>query len=293
LNDAVLLRICRVSKSDAQVTPAWMSDLRLAARLVGEPRLRQDVRLEAAVTLLASSLGKLTQFNPTHLPFGYHGPEVRSRDWIEREALERVGKQIVGLMWRNAAAEVVVGAVQRAVSESVRLGFLEERQYDAWRPGMRSGSGWRTMVSATPYGVAKASVASGDSPDIAVQCRDDHRCAPTGDRRAQRAPEATTARDAQGRATSSSPSDDRFQWARQIDLVRATNQVLGDGMLNKGVLSRACADGHVETNGKPGRGARVRVRSFLTWVSRQNQLGAEETNQIRNAVIGEISARNS
>ncbi len=95
-----------------------------------------------------------------------------------------------------------------------------------------------------------------------------------------------------GESSATAP-DDRYEWARQIDLVRATNQVLGDGMLNKGVLSRACADGQVENNGKTGRGARVRVRSFLTWVSRQHQLGAEETNQIRNAVIGEISSRNS
>jgi hypothetical protein len=156
LSDAVLLRICRVLASDRQVTPEWLADLRLVARLVVEPRLRRDVRLEAAMTLIASALGKLTQFNPEHLPFGYNGPRVRSRDWIEREALERVGKQIVGLMWRDAAAEVVAGAVQRAVSESIRLGFLEERQYDAWRPGMRSGTGWRTMISATPYGATKA-----------------------------------------------------------------------------------------------------------------------------------------
>lgn len=96
-----------------------------------------------------------------------------------------------------------------------------------------------------------------------------------------------------GPGTPAASSDDRYEWARQIELVRATHQVLGEGMLNKGVLSRACADGQVETNGKTGRGARVRVRSFLTWVSRQNDLGAEETKQIRNAVIGEISSRNS
>lgn len=105
--------------------------------------------------------------------------------------------------------------------------------------------------------------------------------------------EATTAGDGRDRAVSSTPADDRYEWARQIDLVRATNQVLGEGMLNKGVLSRACADGHVKTNGKSGRSARVSVRSFLAWVSHQNQLGADEATQIRNAVIGEISSRNS
>lgn len=156
LSDVVLLRICRVSRNDPQLTPEWISELRLAARLVGDLPVRQEVGLRAAVTLLASTLGKLTQFNPRHLPFGYHGPQVRSRDWIERQALERVGKQIVGLTRQDSAPEAVASAVSRAVSESVRLGFLEQREYDAWRPGMRSGTGWRVIVSATPYGVTKA-----------------------------------------------------------------------------------------------------------------------------------------
>lgn len=112
--------------------------------------------------------------------------------------------------------------------------------------------------------------------------------------RSMRGIEAAVCADDQGQGLPSTrPAEDRYEWARQVDLVRATIQVLGDGMLNKGVLSHACADGHVETNGKTGRGARVRVRSFLTWVSRQNQIGADEANQIRNAVIGEISSRNS
>lgn len=470
LADDVLLQVCRLSANDPQVTTAWLSRVRLVARLLDDQRLCQHARLEAAMTLLASALGQLTQFNPTHLPFGYQGPELQSRDWMERRALERVGKQIVGLIWRHASAEAVAVAVECAVSESIRLGFLEQRQYDAWRPGMRSGSGWRWAVTATPYGVMKANQAAASHGDVEIaetarperndeakphqmvghphltpiamtapiadgptakapssvsfpsmkteprnareispRCQGgypavvsthdclaslvnevlywrngvlpfywggayhpgdfsrrtsasfqrslvwlearDHRLLaerlqrtygdlvtlvdnldaryrahpapcdateseaikresllPCYDKTREfvelleevskvteaelpRAGKCTTA-DQEG-AESSLPSDDRYDWARQIDLVRATNQVLGEGMLNKGVLSRACADGQVETNGKTGRGARVRVRSFLTWVSRQNQLGAEETNQIRNAVIGEISSRNS
>jgi hypothetical protein len=548
LADDVLLQICRVSANDPQVTPEWLSRLRLVTRLLADPRLCQHARLEAAMTLLASALGQLTQFNPTHLPFGHEGPEMKSREWMERRALERVGKQIVGLIWCDAAADAVAVAVERAVSEGVRLGFLEQRQYDAWQPGMRSGSGWRWAVTATPYGVTRALVTTraprrqyagvrvprdtataeaegttktmadsdcenpsdirdvrdalsllsvrwrteeqlarlhtlaersifaarqmigafrladtpralpeatfevwlqhllqtaveiqlfpdhvpdeaaswdalaktwdeyiahsrefhlsgvqriteGDpwsirgaakaawniefalvsspaeigsvmadsahraalrwapelwlafsqytneaqdhppdrprlwdaftsrwcSESVQDQCERVRACLATElvamhDRLALsvQAPSASSAVSSaakqaggveaaapvqlsgnceatagQGQATSAASSDDRYEWARQIDLVRATSQVLGDGMLNKGVLSRACADGQVETNGKTGRGALVRVRSFLTWVSRQHQLGADEATQIRNAVIGEISSRNS
>lgn len=317
LTDDVLFQICGLSADDPQVTPEWLSRTRLVTRLLAEPRLCQHTRLEAALTLLASALGQLTQFNLTHLPFGYDGPDVQSRGWMERRALERVGKQIVGLMWRHTSAETVAVAVELAVSEGIRLGFLEQRQYDSWRPGMRSGSGWRWAVTATPYGVARANWlaenANGQAPiagapppatnasnsngqrvgESNVSAPHAGTTAPQEHRGPTLALEATPAKDGQNQATSSASSDDRYEWARQIDLVRATNQVLGEGMLNKGVLSRACADGQVETNGTTGRGARVRLRSFLVWISRQNQLGAEETNQIRNAVIGEISARNS
>jgi hypothetical protein len=84
-----------------------------------------------------------------------------------------------------------------------------------------------------------------------------------------------------------------YEWARQAELVRATNQVLGQGTLDKGVLSRACSDRHVETNGKSGRGLRVRVSGFLPWVARKFSLAKDEQTQIRNAIFGEINERNS
>lgn len=167
LPDEVLLQICRVRKKD-QVTPEWMETIRAATHLLEEQRVHQDTRVEASVTLLASALGQLKQYNPTHYPFGYAGEVVQSAGWIDRDALERIGKQIVGLMWRRASAETVAAAVQHAVSESIRLGFLDQREYDAWRPGMRSGSGWRWAVTATPYGVTRVlgliETAHGDNP---------------------------------------------------------------------------------------------------------------------------------
>lgn len=536
LADDILLQICRVSTNDPQITPEWLSRVRLVTRVLGDPRLCQHARLEAAMTLLASALGQLTHFNPTHLPFGHEGPEMKSREWMERRALERVGKQIVGLIWCDRPPESIAIAVETAVSEAVRVGFMEQQRYDAWRPGMPSGSGWRSVVRVTPYGLVRVrlpvpadprprrtpeppgmqtkelrsdglninqiaravrdfrramweyqdsrdwvhrltdeAAGVGDDRDrrerLAVRdaCNDRNANArqrtvetfpiimrqaehlgldttslreaivrsPTsaevlrdavelvgrieghlklsesvdtdsadqwkfepldeGEVRARngklckdyaamdehdllaisarwrqmvnRFTEATKRNghyhghivhdeevlrvtkvletavsrcridgvnrlgrclrrpdddhlhwalatldelDAKLRAEASAKPtdkpeaqdpdrcrpiepapDDRYEWARQIELVRATNQVLGERTLHKGVLSRACADGQVETNGKTGRSAKVRVRSFLTWVSRQHQLGAEEATQIRNAVIGEISSRNS
>lgn len=514
LTDGDLLKICGIAGDDTELTPDHIADLRRVTYLIGTQHIETGGRLELALSLLASVLGSFPRHNPTHLPFGYQGPTIKSHGWIDRDILERTGKQIVGLLWDDCPPDTVAFRVEHAISEAVRLGFLEETRYDAWRPGMPSGSGWRVALAATTYGVAKARPASaptaaddhvtsgrpsaaagpipdgeriaevptnttespdepcpaghsGDTPSelppevaeflgqlqrltaaerayvlrlqlflyaqayhnlveavanspigwvdvelngwylqivkaiqnllalpefaefpsgfepvapnlfpcsdldvgwedcigppvmdflgraqaflldsgpvstenqdfvnslIAV-CRD--KCVQASevaarfrqraeatfkkmlDRAGQRggdshpavpptgakapkeaegsppAPEPTSPRSDQEQATLPTSSDDRYEWARQIDLVRATNQVLGEGMLNKGVLSRACADGQVETNGKTGRGARVRVRSFLAWVSRQNELGADETTQIRNAVIGEIAARNS
>ena len=88
-------------------------------------------------------------------------------------------------------------------------------------------------------------------------------------------------------------SDDRYEWARLSELVRATNQVLGEPKINKGVLSRACAAGHMKTTGMPGQASFVSVLSFLAWISRREKLAKEEESQIRNAIIGEVIARNS
>jgi len=88
------------------------------------------------------------------------------------------------------------------------------------------------------------------------------------------------------------PEVDRYAWARQAELVRATNQVLRAGYLNPGVLSRACKFGEIATNGKAGRGSMVDVKSYLVWLGRRRQIPKNELDQVRNAVIGEISERN-
>ena len=98
----------------------------------------------------------MKQYNPTHLSFGYQGPTITSCGWINRDDLELIAKQVVGLTWIDSTADTVAGTVRQAVSSAIRMGLVEEKEYDAWRPGMASGSGWRSAVSATTYGVAKA-----------------------------------------------------------------------------------------------------------------------------------------
>lgn len=155
LNDDVLRQICGIPDKAPQITPEWIGKLRIVPELLDPQRPRPNLQLESALTLLASLLGQLKRFNPVHLPFGYEGPVISPEGWIDRAVLETVSKQIVGLRWCNLSAQAVANSVHDAVSEAVRLGFLAEKAYDAWRPGMRSGSGWRSAVTATPYGVTR------------------------------------------------------------------------------------------------------------------------------------------
>ena len=82
-----------------------------------------------------------------------------------------------------------------------------------------------------------------------------------------------------------------YSWAKQADLVRATNNVLCEGTLNKGSLSKAITQGEIKYNGKSGRACRVDVESFLVWITRKESIQNNETIQIRNAIIGELSRK--
>lgn len=153
LSDDTLLQICRVSQEDLEAVPSLADELRLARRLIPPPRSRHDGRLEHLVALLASVLGKLPQYD---LPIGYNSPGFDIKGWVERDALEQVAKQIVGMAWLDVAPDQVASHVHQTATESIRLGLVDSRDYDAWCPGMSSGSGWRIAVTATPYGIAKA-----------------------------------------------------------------------------------------------------------------------------------------
>lgn len=286
LPDEMLMQVCRMTAVEAEEMADCMADLRRVSGLISQDCRRQH-HLELSITLLASVLGQLPRHNPVHLPFGFGGTRVQTYRWIDQDTLDGIAKQIVGLVRHDDEPDAVASAVEGAVGNAVRLGFLDQKRYDAWRPGMPSGSGWRFAMMATPYGVTKARIA-----------RTSHRrsAGRTAADRQKTAPKPATP------ITASRPPavpprraavDDAYAWARQADLVRAANQVLGQGMLNKGVLSRACRSGRVETNGVSGRGSRVRATSFLTWLGRQFSLPTEEQTQVRNAIIGELTSRNS
>ena len=166
LSDETLLEICRVSQEESDATPEMLDELRFAQRLLPPPQSRHDGRLTNAITLLASVLGRISKYNLTHLPLGYEGPTVTSSGWLDRNDLEMVAKQIVGLTWTDVKPDEVRSFVGQAISKAVNLGLIEEQEYDAWRPGMKSGSGWRAAVSATTYGVAKARVLSERQGDM-------------------------------------------------------------------------------------------------------------------------------
>lgn len=88
-----------------------------------------------------------------------------------------------------------------------------------------------------------------------------------------------------------------FDWAHQAELIRAANQVLGAGSLNKGVVSKACSGKglpngpQIETSEVSDGRTLVKVASFLRWVEDRRDLGHDEVTQVHNAVIGEIVRR--
>jgi hypothetical protein len=82
-----------------------------------------------------------------------------------------------------------------------------------------------------------------------------------------------------------------YKWAKQAEVLKATNQVLGPGELNKGVLCKAIQNQEIKNNDKSGRASRVKTESFLVWIQRREKLQNDEVLQIRNAIIGEISNR--
>lgn len=92
-------------------------------------------------------------------------------------------------------------------------------------------------------------------------------------------------------ANGKSPPD-LYDWARQAELWRATQRVLGeDETPNKGTISKAIQAGQIETNGESGRQCLVRVDSFKAWITKTKELANAEVLQIMDAVISEIRSR--
>ena len=157
-SDDVLLEVCRVSPEDVDAMPVLLDELRWVRQLIPPPQVCHDGRLEHLMALLSSALGRMAQYNPTHLPFGFAGPTITSSGWLNRDALELVAKQIIGLTWIDIRPDSVDSAVVHGVSQAISFGLIEKQRYDSWRPGMARGSGWRDAVRTTTYGMTRARV---------------------------------------------------------------------------------------------------------------------------------------
>ncbi|MBN2561932.1 MAG: hypothetical protein JXQ75_13490 [Phycisphaerae bacterium] len=85
---------------------------------------------------------------------------------------------------------------------------------------------------------------------------------------------------------------DLFDWAKQIELWRATQRVLGgEDTPDKGTISKAVQAGDLESNGESGRKCRVKVDSFKAWITKTKELANDEVLQIMDAVMNEIRSR--
>jgi hypothetical protein len=82
-----------------------------------------------------------------------------------------------------------------------------------------------------------------------------------------------------------------FEWISQADAGRAVMTVLGEEEApDKSTISRAVKNGEIELNGISGRHSRVKVKSFIKWITVKNNLDEDEVKQIRNAIIGELTS---
>jgi len=317
----LLLEACRIDADDPQLMPEILEDLACAYELAQRGRSgRHGGEMPHAVTLLTAALGRIPRFNPAHLPFGFGGPCLQSRQWVNVDRIELLMTQLIGLCHATWDVQRVNFEAMSAVSDAASLGLIEKRKYDSWTPGMASGSGIRTAVSATPYGLVRARQAAATAPkapiypwrkeegsvqagaavsSVAVPVASpEPALVQTGSNvvlLASPPPLLQTVAGPQAHReglNNPAPCDDRYAWARQIELVRATNQVLGqDSGLNAGVLSRACRNGEIATNQKSGRASMVETKSFITWLGKTRELTKDELDQVRNAIIGEISCR--
>jgi len=307
ISEKLLSEICEISPDHRGYSDDLLADLHCVTALARNRGFPTSEDLDHAVALLTSVLGRYER-QRTEPVWGNNTPRPQSADWLERDVVEAKAKQIVGLLWSESQPSRIAIAVSEAINSAIWQGLIQAREYDAWRAGMVSGSGRRQSVAGTPYGVMRArqlsskaksntSLASatvvstepqapaGSTAATMVARHDAVLAAPKTDM-ADNTPRET--------GTDTQPNgENRYEWARQAELVRATNDVLSEGTLDKGVLSKACAEQHIETNGIPGRGSLVKVSSFLAWVAKKCDLAKDEQTQVRNAIIGEISTRNS
>ncbi|HRR86051.1 MAG TPA: hypothetical protein P5316_13660 [Phycisphaerae bacterium] len=160
MKDEDLLKLCELpADSGADV----LALLRTAARLL-EQWSREGACAGAAVAM-AAAMGRAGHWSVRSLPFGYEGPSIRHEGWIKRDDLALKLTQLGGLICgRRFAARHADTAIARAVQEY----WLREGQHGGWRPGMESGSGWKTVVQAQPVGLGWAREMAESPPTMTI-----------------------------------------------------------------------------------------------------------------------------
>lgn len=160
LSRETMLHICGIAATDDEYSDEVGADLDAARTLVSSADASRNDHYDAIAVLVTGVLAHFRKHNPTHLPFGYDGPASSSPGWVERETVETVVTQAMGLRWPDCPAQTLAFFVSHGISNAKSLKFLQESSYDAWRPGMASGAGWRSVVSATAFGLQKARAAA-------------------------------------------------------------------------------------------------------------------------------------
>ena len=77
--------------------------------------------------------------------------DSRGIDWLDEDDVLSMGRVVFGLT-EKIATEHLNTTIETALKEAVSAGWLREEEYDAWHPGMPSGSGMRTKYLLSPLG---------------------------------------------------------------------------------------------------------------------------------------------
>ncbi|MCL2649067.1 MAG: hypothetical protein FWD61_19055 [Phycisphaerales bacterium] len=148
MTESELLKLCELPDDVPEESREF---LRLAAMLLEKSTAGQHP--EAAVTLVAAAMGRTGKWCVESLPFGYAGPRVEHQGWIKREDLATKVAQLWGLI---AGSKFYAELVPYTIDRATQAYWLSEKNYDTWRPGMQSGTGWAKVVQAQPVGITRA-----------------------------------------------------------------------------------------------------------------------------------------
>jgi len=148
MTETELLKLCELPDDTPEESREF---LRLAALLLEKSATGQHP--EAAVTLVAAAMGRTGKWCVESLPFGYAGPRVEHQGWIKREDLATKVAQLWGII---AGGKFHAELVPYTIDRAMQAYWLSEKNYDTWRPGMQSGTGWTKVVQAQPVGIARA-----------------------------------------------------------------------------------------------------------------------------------------